>query len=171
MQGGKISHWVEKIPWRRAWQPTSQFLPGESHGQRNLADYSPQGHKKLDMTEGLSTAQTLPPAEMTKRKLSSILLLLPLYLFSRQSQGTGKENWKTGWDQKPLNYLESLGRREGLQPQSQIMGGLSCCCLVAKSCPTLQDPMDCRPPGSSVHGILQARILEWVAISFSGGSS
>ena len=43
----------------------------------------------------------------------------------------------------------------------------SCCCLVTKSCPTLCDPMDCGPPGSSVHGILQARILEWVAISFS----
>ena len=40
-----------------------------------------------------------------------------------------------------------------------------------KSCPTLGDPMDCSPPGSSVHGILQARILEWVAISFSRGSS
>ena len=34
-------------------------------------------------------------------------------------------------------------------------------------CPTLCDPVDCSPPGSSVHGILQARILEWVAISFS----
>ena len=41
-------------------------------------------------------------------------------------------------------------------------------CLVAKSCPIL---CDCSPPGSSVHGILQARILEWVAISFSRGSS
>ena len=38
------------------------------------------------------------------------------------------------------------------------------------SCPTLCDPVDCSLPGSSVHGILQARILEWVAISFSGGS-
>ena len=42
---------------------------------------------------------------------------------------------------------------------------------VAPSCPTLCDPVDCSPPGSSVHGILQARILEWVAISFSRGSS
>ena len=43
--------------------------------------------------------------------------------------------------------------------------------LVTQSCPTLCDPMDCSPPGSSVHGILQARILEWAAISFSSGSS
>ena len=42
---------------------------------------------------------------------------------------------------------------------------------VAQSCPTLCYPMDCSLPGSSVHGIFQARILEWVAISFSRGSS
>ena len=35
--------WVRKIPWRRAWQPTPVFLPGESHGQRSLAGYSPWG--------------------------------------------------------------------------------------------------------------------------------
>ena len=46
-------------------------------------------------------------------------------------------------------------------PETQV------CVLVAQSRPTLCDPMDCRSPGSSVHGILQARILEWVAISFS----
>ena len=38
---------------------------------------------------------------------------------------------------------------------------------VAQSCPTLSDPMDCGPPGSSVHGIFQARVLEWGAIAFS----
>ena len=41
------------------------------------------------------------------------------------------------------------------------------CVLVALSCPTLCVPMDCIFPGSSIHGILQARILEWVAIPFS----
>ena len=39
---------------------------------------------------------------------------------------------------------------------------------VAQSCPTLSTPMDCSPRGSSVHGIFQARVLEWVAIAFSG---
>ena len=43
--------------------------------------------------------------------------------------------------------------------------------MSAQSCPTLFDPMDCSLPGSSVHGIFQARILEWVAISFSRGFS
>ena len=42
---------------------------------------------------------------------------------------------------------------------------------VAQSCPTLCNPMDCSLPGFSVHGIFQARVLEWVAISFSRGSS
>ena len=45
------------------------------------------------------------------------------------------------------------------------------CCLVARSCPTLCDPVDYSPPGSSIHGILQARIPEWIAISFSRGYS
>ena len=42
---------------------------------------------------------------------------------------------------------------------------------VSQLCLTLCDPLDCSPRGSSVHGIFQARILEWVAISFSRGSS
>jgi len=54
------------------------------------------------------------------------------------------------------------GRREDEE------GGL---CLVTQSCLTLCDPMDCSLPGSSVHGILKARILEWVVILFSRGSS
>ena len=45
------------------------------------------------------------------------------------------------------------------------------CVLVAQLCPTLCNPTNCTPPGSSVYGILQARILEWVAIPFSRGSS
>ena len=48
---------IRKIPWRRILQPTPLFLPGESHGQRSLAGYSPQDLKVSDMTERLSTAQ------------------------------------------------------------------------------------------------------------------
>ena len=44
-------------------------------------------------------------------------------------------------------------------------------CMCGQLCPTLCYPMDCSPPGSSVHGIFQARILEWVAIAYSEGSS
>ena len=44
----RFDPWVRKIPWRRKWQPTPVFLPGESHGQRSPAGYSPQGsHTQL----------------------------------------------------------------------------------------------------------------------------
>ena len=43
--------WVGKIPWRRAWQPTAVFLPGETHGQRSLVGYSSWGCKESDITE------------------------------------------------------------------------------------------------------------------------
>ena len=45
MQETWVPSWVGKIPWRRAWQPTPVFLPGESHGQWSLAGYSPRGCK------------------------------------------------------------------------------------------------------------------------------
>ena len=51
----RFDAWVGKIPWRRKWQPTPVFLPGKSHGQRNLAGYSPWGSKELDTIERLST--------------------------------------------------------------------------------------------------------------------
>ena len=47
----KFDLWVMKIPWRRKWQPTPVFLPGESHGQRSLMGNSPWGCKELDTTE------------------------------------------------------------------------------------------------------------------------
>ena len=43
--------WIGKIPWRRAWQPTPLFLPGEFHGQRSLVGYSPWGRRESDRTE------------------------------------------------------------------------------------------------------------------------
>ena len=42
---------VRTVPWRRTWQPAPVFPPGESHGQRSLAGYSPWGHRELDATE------------------------------------------------------------------------------------------------------------------------
>ena len=47
--------WVGKIPWRRKWEPTPVFLPGEFLGQRSLVGYSPRGCKGSDTTEQLST--------------------------------------------------------------------------------------------------------------------
>ena len=49
----RFDPWVGKIPWRRKWQPTPVFLPGESHGRRSLVGYSPWGRKELDTTQQL----------------------------------------------------------------------------------------------------------------------
>ena len=48
---GGFDPWVEKIAWKGKWQPTPVFLPGEFHGQRSLAGYSPWGHKESNLTE------------------------------------------------------------------------------------------------------------------------
>ena len=62
---------ARKIPgsgrfrWRRKWQPTPVFLPGESHGQRGLAGYSPWGHKESDMTER-NAHNCLNPTDLIK---------------------------------------------------------------------------------------------------------
>ena len=53
----RVSPWVRKIPWGREWQPTPGFLPGGSHGQRNLEGYSPWGRKESDTTEGTKQAR------------------------------------------------------------------------------------------------------------------
>ena len=104
-------------------------------------------------------------------------------LFSESEQG-----WGTGSSKiKRKNYLMNQNRAGGQDPAKSISQRVQCyipqtydsaqlsaccyCCLVTQLCPTPCDPMDCSPPGSSVQGILQARILEWVAISFSRGSS
>ena len=55
----RINPWVGKIPWRREWQPTPVFLPGEFHRQRSLAGYSPWGRKELDRTEYLTLSLVL----------------------------------------------------------------------------------------------------------------
>ena len=70
------------------------------------------------------------------------------------------------WEEMPGHFC-ILMKSESFVPSLKYV----CVCLVTQSCPTLCNPLDCSPPGSSVNGILQARILQWVAISFSTGSS
>ena len=92
----------------------------------------------------------------------------PGVLHSMGSQRVGHD-WATD-----LNSNKEAHRNGIKIPYSDLPWLMIGLCLSVKSlhsCPTLCDPMDCRPPDSSVHKILQARILEWVAISFSRGSS
>ena len=101
------------------------------------------------------------------------------------------ENGKMGKEENFLVKMEqvpkpqtSLCRVRSWEPVSACSGHEFCegraaflsmcvcvCVLVIQSCPILCDPMDCSPPGSSVHGSLQSRILVWVALSCSRGSS
>ena len=90
----------------------------------------------------------------------------------------------TWWKQPPLYPFKSVLMQQQMLSFSNICQRVSCSCfsppmvsyttqcvwecvLVSQSCPTLCDPMDCSQPVSSVHGILQARVLKWVDIPFS----
>ena len=65
---------------------------------------------------------------------------------------------------------DSLGKNTGVGCHFLLQGmKVKSQSEVAQLCPTLRDPMDCSLPGSSVHGIFQARVLEWGAIAFSTG--
>ena len=59
MQEIWFNPWVRKIPWRREWQPIPVFLPGEFHGQKSLAGYSPWGCKESDATDRLTLSLSL----------------------------------------------------------------------------------------------------------------
>ena len=63
--------WVGNIPWRRKWQPTLVFLPGESLGWRSLAGYSPRGYKELDTTERLHFTSLLLSSGSSEGKASA----------------------------------------------------------------------------------------------------
>ena len=129
MQEMLVRSLVGKIPWRKKLQPTSVFLPGKYHGQRNLVGYS------LLLLLLLSRSSRVPtlcdPIDGSPSGSPSLG-------FSRQ------EHWSGPPFPPPMRESE-----------------------IAQSCLTLSDPMDCSLPGSSVHGIFQARVLEWVAIAFS----
>ena len=87
--------WVGKIPWRRKWQPTPVFLPGESHGQRSLVGYSPWGRKRVG--HDLATQQkktflgyiTWPSFEMTFLQVSAGLPSSRLDLTVPESSAEG----------------------------------------------------------------------------------
>ena len=119
-------------------------------------------------------------------------LILFIHFFSFHFMYNAFRVYRAGWRIRPeylISYWTSArmmsGVCAGLSPISKCVTILSprlvseqqrrllpgYCCLVAKLCPALCDPVDCSPPGSSVHEILQAGILEWVVISFSRGSS
>ena len=128
--------------------PHSSTLAGKSHGWRSLVGYSPWGCKELDTTERLH--------------------FIVIVMLSRAEYS----DWRAPLF--PANLAPSALLTLGLPLLIYAFWLFACllsCAKSLRSCPTLYDPVDYNPPGSSLHGILQARILEWVAMPFSRESS
>ena len=133
--------------WRRKWQPTPVFLPAESQGRGSLVGCHLWGHTESDTTE------------VTEQQ---------------QQQKTAYEISRCDWssDVCSSDLWGSLGKNTGVGCHVLLQ------CMKVKSesevvqlCLTLSESTDCSLPGSSIHGIFQARVLEWGAIAFSTGSS
>ena len=114
-------------------------------------------------------------------------LFAPPWIYSNQttlSMGFSRQEYWSGLPCPPPGYLPDPGIEPtspvapALQADSLLLshwespGNMTCMCAKSlQSCPTLCNPVDCSPPGSSVHEILQSCILEWAAMPFSRGSS
>ena len=135
---------------------------GVGDGQGGLVCYGSWGHKESDMTEWLNWTELMA----TPLKPKSLALFLASLFFTAHIQSVSnscKFCFQTIQNLTITTYtilvqvtITSLGLL--------VVYLLSCVWLIC-------NPIDCKPPGSSVHGISQLRILEWVAISFSRGSS
>ena len=99
--------WVGKIPWRRKWQLTPVFLPGEFHGQSSLAGYSPRGRKESDKTEGLSTHTHTHTHTHTQRTTiyPHFLTLLSLRNFTNFTNRTSLTEFRTLFTLPPQGHL------------------------------------------------------------------
>ena len=134
---------------RRQRHPTPVLLPGKSHGRRCLVGCSPWDHEESDTTERL-------------------LLLFTFALEKEMATHSNVFAWRIPGMGVPGGW-PSMGSHRVRHNWSDLAAA-AVAVLVTQSCPTLCDPMVCSPPGFLVHGILQARILECIAISFSRGS-
>ena len=113
-----------------------------------------EGNKQEEEKKTQQLSPMVPGATVNALHPLTHLLTASLQWYHGKPQ-RGSAKWHTGFsDQLWLGGLLATG---------------SYCCLVAEPCLTLCNPIHCSPPGSSLHGILQGGILEWVAISFFRG--
>ena len=134
-----------KIPWRRAWQPTPVFLPGESHGQRSQAGYSPLGCKESDMTEATQHAHT----NISKKHYVKVhqLATKGFNLASLRVGFPGGSNSKeSSCSAEGLGSIPGLGRSLGGGNGNPLQ----------HSC--LENPMDRGAWRGTVHGVTKSRI-------------
>ena len=142
--------------WRREWQPTPVFLPEESQGHGNLVGYSPCGCKESDMTARLTHTHSGHSIHAVVCCCCCCCCVASVVSDSVRPHRRQPTRLRHPWD--------SPGKNNGVGCHFLLQ------CMkvkreseVTQLCPTLRDPMDCSPPGSSIHGIFQARGLEWAA--------
>ena len=104
-----FKHWVVKITWRRAQQPTPVFSLGESHGQRNLVGYRSWGRKESDTTEQLSIAHSLCLDASTDGKFSSSLWKFLHCLGDEDSHRLAINSFRLEFQTQPLISRMTLG--------------------------------------------------------------
>ena len=148
-------------------QAISWFLNRNSTSQKRMAWYIYSDDREEPTTKNTLPSKTLLQIWWRNQKLSRQAKIKRIQhhqtSFTTNAKGTSLGR-KHKWRKRPTED----------EPETikiQVIG--SCCvlCSVTQSCPTLCDSTDCSPPGFSVHGVLQARILEWVAMPSSRGSS
>ena len=128
-----------------------------------MASSSPEWVSKREHGYDVFDALT---AEDTHLHLHGVLLspwLTPVRCGRSLHKGMSKDQWELSQEDCYHNHKSETWKRMILEPNSKWSE-------VAQSCPTLCNPVDCGPPGFFVHGILQARILEWVAITDLGSN-
>ena len=132
-RGPRSDPWIGKIPWRRTWQPTPVFLPGDSQGHRSLGGYSLWGCKDSHMTERLTLSS------------SSLFWVNGLFDHCMESKGLDIVNrlW-AGWGGNGILPSSLALLPEASIPSFQFSS-------VAESCLILCNPMDCSTPGLPVH--------------------
>ena len=169
--------WARKIPWRRAWQPTPVFLPGESHGQRSLVDYSLWVEKSQTQLKRLCMhAHVRTHTHTLLYGFSHFLTHLSLELSSLKvhlkcSLYSLKVHWIPTLSHVVYTLFNTRNPRnvdvpfpEVSIPSNFVMITfliflsstihMCMCVLVAQSCSTRCNPMDCSRSGSSVRGIV-----------------
>ena len=126
----------------------------------NMRKYSGQFNKMLMFSKNFFPIYQCLYSEVYKAVISISILLVKIH-----SKGIK-------WLPKIAHPRDGWVRTEALNFHGRVfLLPWSCCCLVAESCLSLCDPMDCSQPGTSVHGTSQAGLLKWVAIPFSRGFS
>ena len=148
---------------RRQWQPTPVLLPGKSHGWRSLVGCSPWGSLRVG-----------------HERATSLSLLCIGEGNGNPRQCSCLENPRDGgaWWAAVYGVAQSQTWLKRLSSSSSSKHCSNCFTIITfnlhnflhakllQSCSTLCDPMDCSLPGSSFHGVFQARVLDWVAIAF-----